>query len=94
MFSREIVEDPTTLKPRWMKVPAAVRYSGLSRARLYILLASGEIRSASVRFKGKARGIRIVDRESIDEFLSNNLMGTVWNKSRSRNAGKESKEVN
>jgi hypothetical protein len=93
MLSREIVEDPTTLQPRWMKVPAAVRYSGLSRARLYILLASGEIRSASVRFKGKARGIRIVDRESIDEFLSSNLMGTNWNKCRSRQAGKESKDV-
>jgi hypothetical protein len=76
-----------------MKVPAAVRYSGLSRARLYILLASGEIRSASVRFKDKVRGCRIVDRESIDEFLSNNLMGTVWRKSRSRNVGKESKEA-
>jgi hypothetical protein len=93
MLSREIVEDPTTLQPRWMKVPAAVRYSGLSRASLYILLASGEIRSASVRFKGKARGIRIVDRESIDEFLSSNLMGTNWNKSRSRKASKESKEA-
>ena len=93
MFAHEIVQDPATVQPRWMKVPAAVRYSGLSRARLYILLASGEIRSASVRFKGKLRGIRVVDRESIDEFLSNNLTGTNWN-NRSRKAGKESKEVN
>jgi len=86
MLSREIVEDPNTLQPRWMKVPAAVRYSGLSRARLYILLASGEIRSASVRFKGKARGIRIVDRESIDEFLSSNLMGMTVRRSKTRGA--------
>jgi Helix-turn-helix domain len=94
MFAHEIVQDPTKLLPRWLKVPAAVSYSGLSRAKLYILLASGEIRSASVRIKGKIRGIRVIDRESIDEFLSNNLMGTAWNKSRSRNAGRESKEVN
>jgi hypothetical protein len=94
MFSKDIVEDPATLQPRWMKVPAAVHYSGLSRAKLYILLASGEIRSASVRIKGKVRGCRIIDRESIDEFLSSNLMGTVWNKSRSRKASKESKELN
>ena len=93
MFAHEIVQDPATVQPRWMKVPAAVRYSGLSRARLYILLASGEIRSASVRFNGKERGCRIIDRESIDEFLSNNLMGTVWSKSHSRKAGKESKAV-
>jgi hypothetical protein len=94
MFAHEIVEDPATLRPRWMKVPAAVRYSGLSRAKLYILLASGEIRSASVRIKGKDRGIRIIDRESIDKFLSRNVMGTVWNKSRSGQVGKKSKEVN
>jgi hypothetical protein len=93
MFAREIVENPEKLTPRWLRIGPAVAYSGLSRARLYILLASGEIRSASVRFKGKERGCRIIDRESIDQFLSSNLMGTVWNKSRSRKAGKESKEV-
>ena len=93
MFSHEIVQDPATLQPRWLKVPAAVSYSGLSRAKLYILLASGEIRSASVRIKGKVRGIRVIDRESIDEFLSSNLMGTKWNNSRRRRADSESKEV-
>jgi hypothetical protein len=93
MFSHEIVQDPATLQPRWLKVPAAVSYSGLSRAKLYVLLASGEIRSASVRITGKVRGIRVIDRESIDEFLSSNLMGTKWNKSRSRRADSESKEV-
>jgi hypothetical protein len=93
MFAKEIVEDPARLQPRWLKVPAAVSYSGLSRAKLYLLLASGEIRSASVRIKGAIRGIRVIDRESIDEFLSNNLMGTVWNKSHSHKAGKKSNEV-
>ena len=94
MFVHEIVQNPATLQPRWLKIPVAVSYSGLSRAKLYILLASGEIRSASVRIKGKVRGIRVIDRESIDEFLSNNVMGTVWNKSHSLKAGKESKGVN
>jgi hypothetical protein len=89
MFAHEIVQDPTTLQPRWLKVPAAVSYSGLSRARLYILLAEGQIKSASVRFKGKLRGIRVVDRESIDEFLSGNVMGTMW--SRNRKAKEEVK---
>jgi len=84
MFAHEIVQDPTTLQPCWLKVPAAVSYSGLSRAKLYILLASGEIRSASVRIKGKVRGVRVIDRESIDEFLSSNLMGTSWSKPRGR----------
>jgi hypothetical protein len=91
MFAHEIVQDPARLQPRWLKLPTAVSYSGLSRAKLYILLASGEIRSASVRIKGKVRGIRVIDRESIDEFLSSNLMGTSWSKSRNRRADSENK---
>jgi hypothetical protein len=69
MFAHEIVQDPATLQPRWLKVPAAVSYSGINRARLYILLAEGQIKSASVRSRGRLRGIRVVDRESIDRYL-------------------------
>jgi hypothetical protein len=70
MFSHEIVEDPATLQPRWLKVPVAVSYSGVSRAKLYILMAEGQIKSASICSKGKRRGIRVIDRLSIDKFLS------------------------
>jgi hypothetical protein len=73
MFSHEIVEDPATLQPRWLKVYAAVSYSGLSRARLYVLMSEGQIRSASVRSRGRSRGIRLIDRLSLDEFLTHNL---------------------
>jgi hypothetical protein len=73
MLSSEIVQDPATLPPRWLKIPPAVAYSGLSRARLYTLLAEGQIKSASVYSKGKQRGIRIVDRESIDRFLESQI---------------------
>ena len=76
MFAYEIVQNPSTVQPRWLKVPVAVRYSGINRARLYILLADGQIKSASVRSKGSSRGIRVIDRESIDAFLSANLTGT------------------
>ena len=30
---------PVTLNPRWLRIPSAVKYSGLSRSRLYELLA-------------------------------------------------------
>jgi hypothetical protein len=73
MFSHEIIENPTTLQPRWLKVPVAVSYSGINRARLYTLLAEGQIKSASVRSKGRFRGIRIIDRESIDQFIEKNV---------------------
>jgi excisionase family DNA binding protein len=74
MFSREIQLDthggPVTLAPRWLRVPEAVKYSGLSRSKLYELLSGGRIRSICVRSqKGAQRGVRLIDRESIDSFM-------------------------
>ena len=47
MLTTEIQQDthtgPVTLNPRWLRVPSAVKYSGLSRSRLYELLAQGRI---------------------------------------------------
>jgi hypothetical protein len=74
MLLQDIVSEAVPkLEPRWLKVPAAVAYSNISRARLYGLLAEGQIRSASIRAKGRSRGIRIVDRFSIDQFMENNI---------------------
>jgi hypothetical protein len=61
---------PVTLNPRWLRIPAAVKYSGLSRSRLYELLSEGKIRSICVKsHKGAERGVRLLDRESIDAFM-------------------------
>jgi hypothetical protein len=53
MFSREIQLDthggPVTLAPRWLRVPGAVKYSGLSGSKLYEFLSDGRIRSIYVR---------------------------------------------
>jgi hypothetical protein len=70
MFAREVLADPLKLEPRWLRVPAAVNYSGISRAKLFVLMAEGRIKSASITSAGKNRGIRVVDRLSIDKFLS------------------------
>jgi len=70
MFAREVLESPLKLEPRWLRVPAAVTYSGISRAKLFVLKAEGQIKSASITSAGKSRGIRVIDRLSIDKFLS------------------------
>jgi hypothetical protein len=74
MLTREIQLDthsgPVTLNPRWLRIPAAVKYSGLSRSTLYELLSEGRLRSISVKSrKGALRGVRLIDRESIDLFM-------------------------
>jgi hypothetical protein len=74
MLTTEIQQDthtgPVTLNPRWLRIPSAVKYSGLSRSRLYELLAQGRIKSICVKLHNDAsRGVRLVDRESIDLFM-------------------------
>jgi hypothetical protein len=74
MLTTEIQQDthtgPVTLNPRWLRIPSAVKYSGLSRSRLYELLAQGRIRSICLKSHNKAvRGVRLIDRESVDLFM-------------------------
>ena len=74
MLTTEIQQDthsgPVTLHPRWLRIPAAVKYSGLSRSRLYELLSEGKIRSICLKsHKTAERGVRLLDRESIDSFM-------------------------
>ena len=73
MLRHEILQDAHTgtinLEPRWLKVDAAVRYSGISRAVLYRILAEGKIRSSSLRARGALRGIRLIDRLSLDAYI-------------------------
>jgi hypothetical protein len=74
MLTTELQQDthsgPVTLNPRWLRIPAAVKYSGLSRSRLYELLSEKRIKSICVKArKGAARGVRLLDRESIDSFM-------------------------
>jgi hypothetical protein len=74
MLTAEIQQDthsgPVTLNPRWLRIPAAVKYSGLSRSKLYELLSEGRVKSICLKaHKGAERGIRLLDRESIDSFM-------------------------
>ena len=74
MLTTELQQDthsgPVTLNPRWLRIPAAVKYSGLSRSRLYELLSEGRIKSVCVKsHKGAERGVRLLDRESVDSFM-------------------------
>lgn len=74
MLTQDIISgDAPKLEARWLRVHVATIYSGLSRARIYGLLADGQIRSASIRAKGRRRGIRVIDRLSIDEFIEKNV---------------------
>src|ERR1700757_3692544 len=73
LLRSEVLQDThagiVNLEPRWLKVGAAVSYSGISRAVLYRILAEGKIRSSSLRSRGALRGIRLIDRASLDAYI-------------------------
>jgi hypothetical protein len=58
------------INPRWLRIPVAVRYSGINRSRLFRLIAEGAIKSACLKeHRGAKRGLRLVDRFSLDLHL-------------------------
>jgi len=57
------------IKPEWVRVPEAVKVSGLSRSSIYELIGSGKIKSFSNRARGNQRGIRLISYDSLLGFL-------------------------
>jgi hypothetical protein len=58
------------LIPRWLKLPDAVAYSGISKSQLYNFIRSGKLQAAKVKGRGDGtRGTRLVDRLSLDRLL-------------------------
>jgi hypothetical protein len=60
----------TQIMARWLRIPVAVKYSGINRSRLFRLIAEGAIKSACLKeHRGAKRGLRLVDKFSLDLFL-------------------------
>jgi hypothetical protein len=58
------------VQPKWLRLEAAISYTGFSRSMLYHLIDSVQIRSITVKTnRSNRRGIRLIDRESLDEFI-------------------------
>jgi hypothetical protein len=79
MLTTDIQQDtytgPVTLNPRWLRIPSAVKYSGLSRSRLYELIAEGSIKS--ICLKSHRDALRGVHLSSIFNVTINNDYGPV-----------------
>jgi hypothetical protein len=73
-FEGELI-DSASIRPRYLRVRDAVRYSSIPHTSFYELIASGEIRTVALRKKGNVAGIRLVDIQSLDEFLAKHSEG-------------------
>jgi hypothetical protein len=57
------------IKPEWLRLPDAIRVSGIGRSSLYALLSSGRLKSAVVRKRGCQRGIRLISADSLRAYI-------------------------
>jgi hypothetical protein len=64
------LSNAPAIEPHWLKIPGAVRYSSLSRSKLYLEIDRGNIRSICLRDKDKTRGVRLVERSSLESYLA------------------------
>ena len=59
------------IPPVWVRVPAAVRITGVGRSRLYELIRDQKIRSKVLKQRRDSqRGIRLISYDSLLEFIN------------------------
>jgi hypothetical protein len=84
------VPDATlNLKPEWIRVPAAVRLSGIGRSSIYELIKANRIKSFSIRKRGSQHGSRLISYDSLVDYME-----TAYQNSLKISAHGESKAQN
>jgi len=58
-----------SIRSRYLRVQQVLDFYPFKRAKLYEYLASGDVKSFVLKEKGALRGIRLIDRDSLDAFL-------------------------
>jgi hypothetical protein len=68
-FQAETFPNGLPIRSRYLRVSQVLAWYPFKRAKFYELLARGEIKSFALKEKGAIRGLRLVDRDSLDEYL-------------------------
>jgi hypothetical protein len=63
------------IKPEWLRLPDAMRMSGLGRSTLYSLIGTRSIKSAVLRKRGNARGRRLINSDSLLKYIESFVEG-------------------
>jgi hypothetical protein len=63
------------LVPEWLRVRDAALYSGISQTELFRLCLDGQIISVHKLKPGQAKGIRLINKPSLDAYVRSFLPG-------------------
>ena len=69
IIRHHITGEQPLWKPEWLRFPDATKIFGVSRSKIYELISAGQIRSFSLRGRGKKKGVRLISYDSLKEFL-------------------------
>jgi hypothetical protein len=58
-----------TVSARYIRFAQALQWYPFKRAKLYELIREGRVKSFVLMEPGAIRGLRLIDRDSMDEFL-------------------------
>lgn len=61
--------------PHWIRIPEAVRLSGLSRSKIYELMKAGRLRNSSLAEEGQTKGTRLVSYSSLMHLIESRATG-------------------
>jgi hypothetical protein len=67
----ETFPNGVPIRSRFLRVQQTLDWYPFKRAKLYEILARGDIKSFVLKEKGAIRGLRLIDRDSIDSYLEN-----------------------
>lgn len=67
----------SSVEPIWLRIPDAVKLTGISRSKLYQLFTDGKIRSASLREPGQNHATRLIDRADLLRYINSFATGGI-----------------
>jgi hypothetical protein len=73
MAALQSVEQIQGMRPKYLKVAAAIRVSGLSRTHLYGAMGQGQLKYAHVKQRGSSKGVRLIDFDSLTNYIESFL---------------------
>jgi excisionase family DNA binding protein len=59
----------STPRPEWLRPKEISKYFGIGRSKSYELIASGKVKSVSLRKRGQKYGTRLVSYDSLAAYL-------------------------
>ena len=62
-------DNTNFIQPEFLRVKGVERMFGIKRGKLYALMNEGKIKSKTLRSRGTVRGIRLIDIQSVREFI-------------------------